>query len=69
MISEKESLIRLELTSLFKLSGQQTPGSSCLLLLSIEILSVPLHMASYIGAEDPTQALGLVLQAFDQLSP
>lgn len=68
MISEKESLISLELTSLFKLSGQQTPGSSCL-LLSMEILSIPSHMASYIGAEDPTQALGLVLQAFDQLSP
>lgn len=69
MISEKGSLISLELTSLSSLTGQQTPESSDLLLLRDEIVSVPSHVASFMGAEDPAHALGLVLQAFDQLSP
>lgn len=69
MISEKGSLISPELTSLSRLAGQQTPESSNLLLLSDEIVSMSSHVASFMGAEDPTHALGLVLQAFDQLSP
>lgn len=68
MISEKGSLISPELTSLSSLTSQQTPESSNLLLRD-EIVSVPSHVALFMGAEDPTHALGLVLQAFDQLSP